>query len=176
MTFDKLTARQRRCAELAARGIPNSEIAELIGVKPRTVKAHLSRVFALLSIHSGHKRTKLAALLNQHRVREPLGSTFRIIPKAYSTAALVAQGFRNNEVALLSIPQDTCDDCIRFARRVATLLWDRSMPASLAVRRLIPASSSQFVTVFSRPCPAVQSRSMRAVGGCKAGPTVPGWA
>jgi DNA-binding CsgD family transcriptional regulator len=99
MTFNKLTLRQRRCAQLAARGIPNSEIAELIGVKPRTVKAHLSRVFAVLSIHDGHKRTKLAALLNQHGASQPMGSTFRIIPKAYSIAALVAQGFRNNEVA-----------------------------------------------------------------------------
>jgi DNA-binding NarL/FixJ family response regulator len=103
MTLDKLTARQRRCAELAARGIPNSEIAELMGVKLRTVKAHLARVFALLGIHDGHKRTKLAALLNQdrpaQRQAQPMPSTFQIFPKAYSIAALVAQGLKNNEVA-----------------------------------------------------------------------------
>lgn len=98
MTFDKLTARQRRCAELAARGIPNSEIAELMGVKLRTVKAHLARVFALLGIHDGHKRTKLAALLNEHDPAPPIPS-LHIFPKTYSIAALVAQGFKNNEVA-----------------------------------------------------------------------------
>jgi DNA-binding NarL/FixJ family response regulator len=99
MTIEKLTPRQRRCAELAARGIPNSQIAELMGVKPRTVKAHLARVFALLGIHDGHKRTKLAALLNQHRPVQPMPTALQIFPKAYSIAALVAQGLKNNEVA-----------------------------------------------------------------------------
>ena len=99
MTVDSLTLRQRRCAELAARGISNSRIAELLGVKPRTVKADLARVFAMLGIHNGHKRTKLAALLNQHDPWQPMPSRLHIVPKAYSIAALVAQGFRNNEVA-----------------------------------------------------------------------------
>jgi DNA-binding NarL/FixJ family response regulator len=99
MTIDKLTPRQRRCAELAARGIPNSEIAELIGVKPRTVKAHLARVFSLLGIHDGHKRTKLAALFSQDHPAQAMPSGFRIFPKAHSIAALVAQGLKNNEVA-----------------------------------------------------------------------------
>jgi DNA-binding CsgD family transcriptional regulator len=99
MTIDDLTPRQRRCAELAARGIPNAQIGELMGVKPRTVKAHLARIFALLGIHNGHKRTKLAALINQDHSGEPMPSTFHIFPKAYSIAALVAQGLKNNEVA-----------------------------------------------------------------------------
>jgi DNA-binding NarL/FixJ family response regulator len=99
MTIDKLTPRQRWCAELAARGIPNLQIAEIMGVKLRTVKAHLARVFALLGIHDGHKRTKLAALLNQHQPVQPMTSAFRIFPKTYSIAALVAQGLKNNEVA-----------------------------------------------------------------------------
>jgi DNA-binding NarL/FixJ family response regulator len=99
MTVDKLTVRQRRCAELAARGIPNSKIAELMGMKPRTVKAHLARVFTLLGIHDGHKRTKLAALVNQHDPAQRMTSNLHIFPKAYSIAALVAQGLKNNEVA-----------------------------------------------------------------------------
>jgi len=99
MTIDKLTPRQRWCAELAARGIPNSQIAEIMGVKLRTVKAHLARVFALFGIHDGHKRTKLAALLNRHRPVQPMATAFRIPPKTYSIAALVAQGLKNNEVA-----------------------------------------------------------------------------
>ena len=86
MTFDKLTARQRRCAELAARGIPNSEIAELMGVKLRTVKAHLARVFALLGIHDGHKRTKLAALLNEHDPAPPIPSLHIFVLSMMSAA------------------------------------------------------------------------------------------
>jgi DNA-binding NarL/FixJ family response regulator len=115
MTIDNLTPRQRRCAELATRGISNSEIAELIGVKPRTIKAHLARVFVLLGIHDGHKRTKLAALLNQHRPAQPMPSTFRILPKAYSIAALVAQGLKNNEVArVLGTTEGVVKNYLRF--------------------------------------------------------------
>lgn len=56
----KLTAGERRVAELVAVGRSNKEIAATLVVTPRTVEAHLTRVYAKLGVRS---RTELAARL-----------------------------------------------------------------------------------------------------------------
>ena len=47
----------------------NREIARELGIAPRTVKAHLNRMFAKYGITDGVKRVKLAVVLyrEQHR-------------------------------------------------------------------------------------------------------------
>ena len=49
---DPLTDREHEVLELAARGLPNKEIASALGVSVRTVEAHLSRVFHKLEVGS----------------------------------------------------------------------------------------------------------------------------
>ena len=47
-----LTATETRVAELVARGLSNKEIAAALVVTPRTVEAHLTRIYAKLGIRS----------------------------------------------------------------------------------------------------------------------------
>jgi DNA-binding NarL/FixJ family response regulator len=49
---DPLTEREHEVLALAARGLPNKEIATTLGLSVRTVEAHLSRVFHKLDIGS----------------------------------------------------------------------------------------------------------------------------
>jgi len=46
----KLTAREREVLSLVAEGLANKQIARRLGIKERTVKAHLTRVFAQLGV------------------------------------------------------------------------------------------------------------------------------
>jgi DNA-binding CsgD family transcriptional regulator len=48
----ELSAQERRVAELAAAGLSNKEVAERLRLSPRTVSAHLYRVFPKLGITS----------------------------------------------------------------------------------------------------------------------------
>jgi DNA-binding CsgD family transcriptional regulator len=47
-----LTASERRVAELVAEGLSNKEVAVALVVTPRTVEAHLTRVYAKLGVRS----------------------------------------------------------------------------------------------------------------------------
>jgi DNA-binding CsgD family transcriptional regulator len=47
-----LTYREREIAELASGGMTNREIAGRLHLSPKTIEAHLSRVFAKLDVHS----------------------------------------------------------------------------------------------------------------------------
>jgi DNA-binding NarL/FixJ family response regulator len=58
--WDSLTAREMQVAQLVARGRSNAEIALELGIKPRTVDAHLQKIYAKLDVHS---RTELAYLI-----------------------------------------------------------------------------------------------------------------
>jgi DNA-binding NarL/FixJ family response regulator len=60
---DTLTASERRVAELVAQGRKNREIAAELVVTPRTVEAHLTRIYAKLGVRS---RTELARALPPH--------------------------------------------------------------------------------------------------------------
>jgi DNA-binding CsgD family transcriptional regulator len=100
MQISELTPKQRNCAVLAAQGICNSEIAELTGVKVRTVKATLGRVFARFGIRNGHKRTRLAAVVNSSPALQAI-PPFRIGRKTHAIASLVAAGLKHKEVAVV---------------------------------------------------------------------------
>jgi DNA-binding CsgD family transcriptional regulator len=60
LSFDELTASERRIAEHAAAGRTNREIAAELFITPKTVENHLTRVYGKLGISS---RRELAALL-----------------------------------------------------------------------------------------------------------------
>ena len=52
-----LTEHERRVAALVSRGQTNREIAQALTVSPKTVEAHLSRIYRKLGLRS---RTELA--------------------------------------------------------------------------------------------------------------------
>uniref|UniRef100_UPI0013B3A576 helix-turn-helix domain-containing protein n=1 Tax=Nonomuraea lactucae TaxID=2249762 RepID=UPI0013B3A576 len=60
--LDLLTDREREIAELAAGGKRSREIADQLFLSPRTVEAHLGRVYRKLEVSS---RAALAAVLLQ---------------------------------------------------------------------------------------------------------------
>jgi DNA-binding NarL/FixJ family response regulator len=60
-TLDKLSLRERQVAEAVARGSTNKEIARVMGITERTVKAHLSAAFEKLGVRD---RMQLALLVN----------------------------------------------------------------------------------------------------------------
>ena len=55
--------REQRVVDLLLEGCDNAEIAQQLGMKPRTVKAHFNRLFMRFGIEGGIKRVKLATLL-----------------------------------------------------------------------------------------------------------------
>jgi DNA-binding NarL/FixJ family response regulator len=57
-SMEPLTAREVRIATLAARGLPNKEIAAALFLSPKTVERHLSSVYRKRGFRS---RTELAA-------------------------------------------------------------------------------------------------------------------
>ena len=60
--LDKLSLRERQVAEAVARGSTNKEIARVMGITERTVKAHLSAAFEKLGVRD---RMQLALLVNR---------------------------------------------------------------------------------------------------------------
>lgn len=63
----KLTARERDVAIEAARGLSNKEIARLLNITERTVKAHISACFERLKVKD---RLQLALILNDKSSRQ----------------------------------------------------------------------------------------------------------
>jgi DNA-binding NarL/FixJ family response regulator len=59
--LDRLTVREMEIARLVRDGRTNRQIARALGLSTKTVEAHLSRIFAKLSIPS---RTVLAVLVS----------------------------------------------------------------------------------------------------------------
>lgn len=60
-TLDSLSQRERQVAEAVARGSTNKEIARVMGVTERTIKAHLSAIFEKLGVRD---RMQLALVVN----------------------------------------------------------------------------------------------------------------
>ncbi len=47
-----LTRREKDVARLVARGLSNAEIGRELAIKPRTVDAHIQRIYSKLEVHS----------------------------------------------------------------------------------------------------------------------------
>ena len=58
---DEFTESERRVAELAASGLTNRDVAARLFMSPKTVEAHLSRVYRKLGIRS---RAELGARMS----------------------------------------------------------------------------------------------------------------
>ena len=67
--LDSLSQRERQVAEAASRGSSNKEIARVMGITERTVKAHLSAAFEKLDVRD---RMQLALLVNGVEDSTPL--------------------------------------------------------------------------------------------------------
>lgn len=65
--WERLTAREKAVAGKLLEGATNSEIAQELNMKTRTVKAYFGRMFTRYGITSGVKRIKLAVLLYHSR-------------------------------------------------------------------------------------------------------------
>jgi DNA-binding NarL/FixJ family response regulator len=66
--FDELTEREREVLKLLSRGLPNKLIARELGITVKTVKTHLTRVFATVGVSD---RTAAALWAHAHGVGEP---------------------------------------------------------------------------------------------------------
>ncbi|MCZ0983247.1 LuxR C-terminal-related transcriptional regulator [Streptomyces diastatochromogenes] len=66
-----LTPQELRVAELAARGLSNREIGDLLGLSPRTIGAYLYRIFPRLGVTA---RAQLTEVLREHRRPEAAGA------------------------------------------------------------------------------------------------------
>jgi DNA-binding NarL/FixJ family response regulator len=63
-----LTAQQFRVLELVAQGKLNKQIADVLGIQERTVKAHLQAIFEKLGARN---RTQAGVLLRQLELTDP---------------------------------------------------------------------------------------------------------
>jgi DNA-binding CsgD family transcriptional regulator len=63
-----LSPRQQQIAALLLQGCDNAEIARVLKMNRRTVKAYFNRLFLRFGISDGIKRVKLATLLYRHQL------------------------------------------------------------------------------------------------------------
>lgn len=66
-----MSPREWQIAELLLQGCENGEIAQLLKMKRRTVKAYMNRLFRRFEIKDGIKRVKLATLLYRRLCAPP---------------------------------------------------------------------------------------------------------
>ena len=76
--YDRLSPREREVFVLVVRGLPNKQIADVLGVSERTVKAHRSQVMHKMGVQSGAELG---------RVVEWLSDFFQIKPASSATKA-----------------------------------------------------------------------------------------
>ena len=69
-TGERLTPREIRVARAVAEGWTNREVAAALFISPRTVDAHLSRIYRKLGLRS---RSELAKLVAEGRLEDGLG-------------------------------------------------------------------------------------------------------
>jgi DNA-binding NarL/FixJ family response regulator len=65
----QLTKREQQVAQEAAKGLSNKEIARILNITERTVKAHLAATFERLHVKD---RLQLALMLNRQQRAEPI--------------------------------------------------------------------------------------------------------
>jgi DNA-binding CsgD family transcriptional regulator len=97
--YNQLTGRHRRCADLVEQGMQNDEIAAAMGIKTRTVKSYMRRLFLKFGVRSGYKRAKIAVILAEIKGVEQSPTAIRFRPKQSAIIRCVARGYKNAEIA-----------------------------------------------------------------------------
>jgi FixJ family two-component response regulator len=69
--YERLTTREREVFKLVARGLPNKQIADLLQISERTVKAHRGQVMTKMAVQSPAELGRAA---------EWLGDSFQAVP------------------------------------------------------------------------------------------------
>jgi DNA-binding NarL/FixJ family response regulator len=75
-----LSPRQRQIADLLLQGCNNAEIAKVLKMNRRTVKAYFHRLFLRFGISNGIKRVKLATLLYRSQLDLETNAGDKVLP------------------------------------------------------------------------------------------------
>jgi DNA-binding NarL/FixJ family response regulator len=89
-----MTPRERQVAELLLAGASNARIAASLGVSPRTVQSHVSRILKALDLPS---RTAVPRVLRAER--ESAAGAQRLTRRQRQVADLVSRGYTNDGAA-----------------------------------------------------------------------------
>jgi DNA-binding CsgD family transcriptional regulator len=73
--MDRLNAKQTEILELTCKGLRNSEIAEVVGLKERTVKGYMAQLFLIFDVTN---RTELVGLFVGSNVDGSVGLSSEI--------------------------------------------------------------------------------------------------
>jgi DNA-binding CsgD family transcriptional regulator len=102
--LDSLTKQQKRCACWAFGGMTNKEIGQEIGRTTRTVKSHLSKVYACLGLQHRSpfvKRAIMVKMMFDTSRHQEAGAEMRQLfsPRQIDVLDLVSEGLKNKEIA-----------------------------------------------------------------------------
>jgi DNA-binding CsgD family transcriptional regulator len=137
--LDSLPKRQSQCACWAFRGMSNKEIGHEIGCATRTVKSHLSKVYARLGLQHKSafvKRAIMVKTMIDTSDHQEAGAEMSHLfsPHQIDVLDLVSEGLKNKEIArCLSISENTIKNDLRRIfdlagcdSRVEVVVWWRN--------------------------------------------------
>jgi DNA-binding CsgD family transcriptional regulator len=137
--LDSLTKRQYQCACWAFRGMSNKEIGHEIGCATRTVKSHLSKVYARLGLQHKTpfaKRAIMVRIMIDTSKHLEAGAEMRQLfsPRQIDVLDLVSEGLKNKEIArYLSMSESMIKNNVRRIfdlagcnSRVEVVVWWRN--------------------------------------------------
>ena len=75
--YERLSPREREVFVLVVRGLPNKQIADVLGVSERTVKAHRSQVMHKMGVHSGPELGRAVEWLSDFLQAKPAEGNMR---------------------------------------------------------------------------------------------------
>jgi DNA-binding NarL/FixJ family response regulator len=116
--LDSLPERQGQCACWAFRGMSNKEIGREIGCATRTVKSHLTKVYARLGLHKSTfvKRAILVKMMIDTSKHQEAGAEMSHLFSQHQIDVLdlVSEGLKNKEIArCLSVSESMIKNNLR---------------------------------------------------------------
>src|SRR5271165_1215020 len=110
--LSRLGRREQQIVDLLLQGCENSEIASVLNIAERTVKAHFNRLFVQFGIRDGIKRVKLATLLYRRQlcteqpkpIEKPAADPVLAKP---SSSSRLPKAVRTGKLQMPSVPPST---------------------------------------------------------------------
>ena len=137
--LDSLPKRQGQCAGWAFRGMSNQEIGHEIGCATRTVKSHLTKIYARLGLQHKSafvKRAIMVKMMIDTSKHQEAGAEMSHLfsPRQIDVLDLVSEGLKNREIArCLSMSETMVKNALRRIfdlagcdSRVEVVVWWRN--------------------------------------------------